>query len=186
MPLTGPFYWNKTAGTFPMQNGQPVLITQEEFEACCCAVCKCVEECIEGFGFEIQGAADVPEDSISTCQDDLEFVYYTATLWYTNYEEDNEWEWEVVVELSCEAVGDKYKWTMTGRIDEGRGWEDIGGEYREIEWEGIAEWETDCAEDGLPPDGIVEWTTITLIGDCEALQTPDFHCLPIVEIRRDF
>ena len=30
------FYWNKTAGKFPGHGGKPVLITQQEFEDCCC------------------------------------------------------------------------------------------------------------------------------------------------------
>ena len=34
MAITGPIYWNGT--TFPSQSGDPVAITQTEFEDCCC------------------------------------------------------------------------------------------------------------------------------------------------------
>ena len=34
--MPGPYYWNKTAGWFPVQNGVPVLIDQAAFEDCCC------------------------------------------------------------------------------------------------------------------------------------------------------
>jgi len=34
--VSGPFYWNKTAGWFPVQSGYPVLIGQQAFEDCCC------------------------------------------------------------------------------------------------------------------------------------------------------
>jgi hypothetical protein len=34
--VPGPYYFNATANKFPMQSGTPVLITQAEFETCCC------------------------------------------------------------------------------------------------------------------------------------------------------
>ena len=30
--MSGPYYWNKTAGWFPVQSGYPVLIEREAFE----------------------------------------------------------------------------------------------------------------------------------------------------------
>jgi hypothetical protein len=36
--VTGPYYWNKTAGWFPVQSGSPVLVDQQTFEDCCCAI----------------------------------------------------------------------------------------------------------------------------------------------------
>lgn len=36
MAITGPFYWNKTGGTFPSQGGVPVLIGSDAFAECCC------------------------------------------------------------------------------------------------------------------------------------------------------
>lgn len=38
MAITGPFYWNKTGGTFPSQGGVPVLIGEDAFEECCCSI----------------------------------------------------------------------------------------------------------------------------------------------------
>lgn len=37
MALTGPYYWNGT--NLPMQSGNPVLISQSDFEDCCCCPC---------------------------------------------------------------------------------------------------------------------------------------------------
>jgi len=34
--VSGPYYWNKSAGWFPVQSGSPVLIDQQTFEDCCC------------------------------------------------------------------------------------------------------------------------------------------------------
>ena len=34
--MPGLYYWNKTEGWFPVQNGSPVLIGQQAFEDCCC------------------------------------------------------------------------------------------------------------------------------------------------------
>ncbi len=62
----GPFYWNKTAGKFPMQDGKPVLITQEEFEECCCVACFCDEDLLDGYGD--------PVNPIDRFTDDFDFT----------------------------------------------------------------------------------------------------------------
>jgi hypothetical protein len=38
MAITGPIYWNGT--TFPSQGGDPVEISEAEFEDCCCDPCE--------------------------------------------------------------------------------------------------------------------------------------------------
>lgn len=32
------YHWNKTAQCFPSQSGKPVLITEEQFQYCCCVL----------------------------------------------------------------------------------------------------------------------------------------------------
>ena len=98
MAITGPIYWNGT--TFPSQSGDPVAITQTEFEDCCCGPCDCPGEfaitvtsncgsgdCYVGTGWEfdvfsedtaacVWRAVDTTGDSVARS---LNIFYYKGT-----------------------------------------------------------------------------------------------------------
>ena len=67
MAITGPIYWNGT--TFPSQSGDPVAITQTEFEDCCCdppydcttEACYPVSNAIISGGANCTGDCDISE-----------------------------------------------------------------------------------------------------------------------------
>jgi hypothetical protein len=54
--MVAPYYWNKTDGWFPIQTGKPVLITQDEFEECCCGLCVPCEVVLESGTVECCGS----------------------------------------------------------------------------------------------------------------------------------
>ena len=85
MAITGPIYWNGT--TFPSQSGDPVAITQTEFEDCCCEE----DPCTDCAGEQPDATVTLDVDCPGACE---AAGVYTWTFYRSYGAEDCYWEWE--------------------------------------------------------------------------------------------
>lgn len=77
MALTGPYYWDGTH--FPMQSGKPVLISQSDFEDCCCAAVPCTD-CLGGSQDDI--VVSNTSGCIVACRADGTYTYSTIYTYF--------------------------------------------------------------------------------------------------------
>ncbi len=188
----GPFYWNKAEGWFPTQDGSPVLITQEEWEECCCDIhpCECPEDCQDDLWLEID-TDSLLEDLLVDERDGEPVVWEKDDEWSEDYKCVDAWPTYLTytrIRYTTSHTVDGITWLAVYDIsirlqcdqsDPGEWILQIESKYREkiswwARWYDIDRWWKwkfeQCAPDALPKAGIVNEESTEVVVDTNEIE----------------